>query len=281
MVYTLAVANQKGGVAKTTSAANVADAAAVRGLRVLLVDLDPQGNATALTDAQPRVTTDNPFGKPQTLTVADALYFAQERAGSAPQAGTMLSVVVAAGEHWSQRLHVAPADEDLAARGDESFAGSEQRLSVALRGSADHYDLVVVDCPPSLGPLFVSALYAADGVLLVAEPADNALEGLPRAVDTVNRVRAQRGDRPALAGVVATNVPSRESRAAELLGQVREQYGDLLWDAVPRRSVVRQAEGARAPLRAYGSQGREVAEAYDRITTRLLEHAGLSPMEVV
>jgi chromosome partitioning protein len=282
MAYTLAVANQKGGVAKTTSAVNIADTAASRGLRVLLVDLDPQGNATALTDAQPKTTDANPFGKAQTLTVADALYYAQEKEGAARQPGTILGVVVMPGEHWSSALHIAPANEDLAARGDETFRGSELRLAVALDGAGEHYDLVVLDCPPSLGPLFLNALHAADGVLLVTEPADNSLEGLPRAADSVYRVQRQRGAQsPTLLGVVATNAPTRESRALELLAVIREEYGALLWDVVPRRSVVRQAEGAHAPLRAYGAQGREVSEVYDRITTRLLTHAGLTPMEVV
>jgi chromosome partitioning protein len=266
MAYTLAVANQKGGVAKTTSAVNIADTAASRGLRVLLVDLDPQGNATALTDAQPKTTDANPFGKAQTLTVADALYYAQEKEGAARQPGTILGVVVMPGEHWSSALHIAPANEDLAARGDETFRGSELRLAVALDGAGEHYDLVVLDCPPSLGPLFLNALHAADGVLLVTEPADNSLEGLPRAADSVYRVQRQRG---------------AQSPTLELLAVIREEYGALLWDVVPRRSVVRQAEGAHAPLRAYGAQGREVSEVYDRITTRLLTHAGLTPMEVV
>ncbi|OIQ85553.1 chromosome-partitioning ATPase Soj [mine drainage metagenome] len=283
MVYTLAVANQKGGVAKTTSAANVADAAASRGLRVLLVDLDPQGNATALTDAQAKTTDANPFGKQQTLTVADALYYAQEKVSAAEQPGTILSVLVSAGEHWPASLHVAPANEDLASRGDETFRGSERRLAIALSGTAEHYDLVVLDCPPSLGPLFVNALHAADGVLLVTEPADNSLEGLPRSAESLYRVqgrRAQQPLRPELLGVVATNVPGREARAAELLAGIRDSYGELLWDVVPRRSVVRQAEGAHAPLRAFGAQGRDVVEVYARITTRLLEHAGLTTREV-
>ncbi|MFL6094056.1 MAG: ParA family protein [Blastococcus sp.] len=282
MFYILAVANQKGGVAKTTTAANVADAAARKGLRVLLVDLDPQGNASTLTDAVPRTSDNNPFGKAQTLTVSDALHYAQEKAGSAHQLGTMLSIVVPPGEHWAPSLHVAPANEDLAARGDETFPGSDRRLSVALTGAEAHYDLAVLDCPPSLGPLFVNALHASDGVLLVTEAADNSLEGLPRAADTLNRVQAQRAaaGRPQMLGVIATNVPARESRAQELLGLIRTQYGELLWDVIPRRSVVRRAEGARAPLSAFGADARDVVDAYDRITSRLLQHAGLTPQEV-
>jgi len=282
MAYTLAVANRKGGVAKTTTAANVADLAAAHGLRVLLVDLDPQANASSLTDAEPRTTTANPFGKPQTLTVADALYYAQEKTGAARQPGTMLSVVVPAGEYWPETLHVAPSSESLAARGDETFPGSEHRLAIALEGADASYDLLVLDCPPSLGPLFVNALYAADGVLLVTEAADNSVEALPRAYETLLAVQARREtpERPELLGVVVTNLPSRESRAGEVLADLRASYGDRLWDVVPRRSVVRQAEGARAPLRAYGPAGRDVVTVYERITTRLLEHAGLTPMEV-
>jgi chromosome partitioning protein len=281
MVYVLAVANQKGGVAKTTSSSNLANIAAGRGLRVLLVDLDPQGNATALTEAIPKVSTPNVFGKAQTLTVADALYYALDKEGAPEQAGTVLSVVVAAGEHWSPALHVAPANEDLAARGEEKFGGSERRLAIALSGAEESYDLVVLDCPPSLGPLWINALHAADGVLMVTEPADNSLEGLPRAADTLFRVQAQRGNgQPELVGVVATNAPTRETRAQELLAAIREQYGDLLWDVVPRRSVVRRAEGAHAPLHAFGAEARDVAVVYDRVTARLLEHAGLTPVEV-
>jgi len=153
-MYTLAVANQKGGVAETTTAATVADAAAELGVRVLLVDLDPQANATALTDAQPRVYEDGAFGKAQQLTLSDALHAAQERESAAVQPGTLYQVTVAAGEHWSARLHVAPANQDLAARNVDGFVGADRRLAVALDSASPPYDLVVVDCGPTLGGLF-------------------------------------------------------------------------------------------------------------------------------
>lgn len=273
-MFTLAIANQKGGVAKTTSSANIADAAAQRGARVLLVDLDPQSNATNLTDVEPLEHAGNAFGKVQHVGIGDALYFAQERVGAEPQPGTALRIVVDSGEHWAAGLRVAPATEDLAARGQETFTGAEQRLAISLDGAAEHFDLVVIDCGPMLGPLFLAALHAADGVLLVTEPADNAMEGLPRTISVLRSVQAQRdGVTPRLLGVVATNVASREARPAELLALLREQYGELLWDVVPRRTIVRQAEGAHAPVRAFGAEGREVAEVYDRIAARVLDRA--------
>lgn len=280
-MYTLAIANQKGGVAKTTSAANLADAAAEQGARVLLVDLDPQGNASVLTDAQPRTWEGNAFGKAQLLTISDALHFAQERAGAPVQTGTVLSVAVPAGAHWSPRLQVAPANQDLAARGEEAFPGAERRLRLGLSGAEDSVDLVVLDCGPALGPLFLAALHAADGVLLVSEPADNALEGLPRTVTVLRSVRAQRGgEAPALLGVVATNMPTREARAGELLELMRTDYGTQLWDVVPRRAVVRQAEGAHAPLRAMGRSAGEVAQVYARLAARVLAQAWIPPAAV-
>lgn len=281
-MYTLAVANQKGGVAKTTTAANVANAAAELGVRVLLVDLDPQGNATALTDAQPRVYEDGAFGKAQQLTVSDALHAAQERESAAVQPGTLQQITVPAGEHWSRQLNVAPANQDLAARNVDSFVGADRRLAVALDSPTLPYDLVVVDCGPTLGGLFVAAMFAADAVLLVSEPAANALEGVPRTIALASSVRAQRSPdvRPEVFGVLPTNV-ARETRQTELLAFMAETYGELVLEPVPRRAVVRQAESARAPVSAFGASGREVAGVYSRLAGRVLDTAGVRPAAVV
>jgi len=128
-MYVVAIANQKGGVAKTTSAANVANAAAERGQRVLLVDLDPQANATTLTDAQLREHRDETFGTVRQLTMSDALHHAQPRTGAPTQAGTVRAIAVAAGEHWASGLRVAPSSQDLAARGEEGWPGADRRLA--------------------------------------------------------------------------------------------------------------------------------------------------------
>ncbi len=279
-MFTLAIANQKGGVAKTTTAANLADAAAEQGAAVLLVDLDPQANATALTDAEPRLYEGGAFGKAQALTVSDALHAAQEREGAVRQPGTLHQVAVPAGEHWSSRVRVAPANQDLAARNLEQFPGSDGRLALALDDAAAGVDLVVIDCGPNLGGLFVAAMHAADGVLLVTEPADNALEGLPRTLEVLESVRAARGGPPALLGVLPTSV-AREARHSELLAHLREVYGDQLLESVPRRAVVHQAEGAHAPVRAFGASGRDVADVYRRVAAQLLTTAGVRVTEGV
>jgi len=276
MAYTVALANQKGGVGKTTSSANIAEAAARRGTRVLLVDLDPQANATSLTDAEPLLSEPNTFGQQTPVTVSDALYAAQDRHNGPRTGGTALRIAVPAGDYWSENLRVVPSAPTLANRGDENWPGAAQRLALALEGAGEHFDLVVIDVAPTLGALFLKAMNAADGVLLVTEPADNSIEGLPRTLDTLAPVQQAR-QLPALLGVLSTNTPPlREARAGELVELLGREYGEQFWGTVPRRTVVRQAEGAHAPVHAFGSAGREVAAVYDEIAARVLEFAGLS-----
>lgn len=271
-MYVVAVANQKGGVGKTTTAANLADILARRGYSALLVDLDPQGSATRLTDAAPRTAT-NPMGNQVELTVSDALNATQDREGSEPARGKVYLVSVPAGEYWSPRLQVVPANQDLAHRGSDNFRGAERRLRAALEREDGEPtpDVVVLDCPPTLGALFMAALHAADGVVLVTHPADSSVEGLPRTLTAIDVVRRDRGTaRPEFLGLVATDVPARELRASELLGLLSTSYGEQLWETIPRRAAVRQAEGAGAPISAYGPrEGVDVQKAYARLADRI------------
>jgi chromosome partitioning protein len=281
-VFVLVIGNQKGGVGKTTTAANLADAAAERGARVLLVDLDQQGNATSLTDAQPRVVDDALGAKRSALSVSDVLAATLKDERDTPQPGLMFQVAVPAGEHWSPRLQVAPANQDLARRALELFQGSEKRLALALQvDGEDPVDLVVIDCGPTLDSLFVAALHAADAVVVVAEPADNSLEGIPRTLSAIAHVADDRAGRPQVLGILPTSV-ARENRHTTLLEVLREDY-EHVFEPVPRRAVVRQAEGAHAPVRAFDPAPgvRDVADVYDQLAAHVLQVAGIRITERV
>lgn len=273
----VAICNQKGGVAKTATATGIADAAAELGARVLLIDIDPQGNATAATEAIPRSGQSGEQTVP--LTVSDALHAAQASEASEVQSGTLLAVVTTAGEHWSRRLHVAPANQSLSNRGGESFNGADYRLREALLGAEDHYDLAVIDCPPELGKLFSNALIAADAVLLACEPSTDSINALPQALRSIGHIQRRRAGQPEILGIVLTKVPPGSQRRARL-AELVEIYGELVWpDRVPYLAVIEHARAACAPVRAYGAAGRRVAEVYTALADRVLSRAGLTTAE--
>ena len=185
----VAVVNQKGGVGKTTVVLGLASAASARGLAVLVVDLDPQGNATTgLGVFEPGPGVDR--------------VLAEERPGG------LASEVEPSG--WPSDLGPVPdlvaSSPDLAVREPQLATdplGAQDRLALALRGGVGTgHDLVLVDCPPSLGLLTVNALFAVDAVLLVTEPGAWAVDGVARMVQTIARIRLRRPDgRPDLVGI--------------------------------------------------------------------------------
>ena len=160
----VAVANQKGGVGKTTVTLGIADAAARRGLKVLVVDLDPQANATSgLGVEAPGRTVDDALAADRTGALADVVTASAWPNGTGPAPA------------------VAPSSPSLAAREPQLATdpiGAQDRLRHALEGVADGYELVLLDCPPSLGLLTVNGLVAADRVLIVTEPAAWASDGV-------------------------------------------------------------------------------------------------------
>lgn len=263
----VAVANEKGGVGKTTTTANLAHALGEAGASVVVVDADPQGNLSRLMDATPR-TAAGPLGVEQALTVSDVLYATQPRAGGKITPGAMGQVLTAPGEHWSQRVQVAPANVDLAARADETWPGALDRWRHALEGLPA--DVVLIDCAPTLGALLVGPLRAADVVLAVTEPALFSVEALPHVAQTMAGVQADRAGLPRLLGVLVTNMPAREVYPAQLLEQVRTDWPVL--GVIPRRAVVGQAQGAGAPVAAYGADGREVARTFRELAQLVLDH---------
>ena len=217
MGRTIACANQKGGVGKTTTVVNLASLLSLSGDRILIVDLDPQGNATSGLgidrNALERSTYDS---------IVDGL-----------DLGSVLLRDVTDG------LDVAPAAIALAGA-DVELAGvavRERRLRRLLEPLVDEYDSIFIDCPPSLGLLTVNALTAADAVLIPLQSEYYALEGLTQLLATIDLVRDHLNPRLAIEGVVVTMADARTNLSADVEAEARAHLGATVYDTVIPRSV--------------------------------------------
>jgi chromosome partitioning protein len=245
-----AVANQKGGVGKTTTAVNVSACLAEAGERVLLIDLDPQANATSGLGM-----------RANGVSTHDLLDGAPLRSLAKPSAFPNLDVVMA-------KSDLAAASVELSTR-----PGGERYLAEALTGDIDGYSFVFVDCPPSFGPLTVNALAAADRAIVPVQAEYYALEGLSQLLGTINHVQARLNPGLAVAGIILTMADGRTRLAGEVESELRRHLGPLVFTTTVPRSV-RLAEAPSHGLPAIAYDRRSAgAQAYWKVAMELVERS--------
>jgi chromosome partitioning protein len=254
---TIACANQKGGVGKTTTVVNLSSVLALHGIRTLVVDLDPQGNATSGFGID-RGAIDQ--------SIYDAI------AGDAQVDDMILTERTAGVDVIPASIALAGAEVELA-----TADARERRLQRLLAPIKDRYDIIFIDCPPSLGLLTVNALTAADAVLVPLQCEYYALEGSTQLLATIDLVRDHLHPALALDGVVLTMFDARTRLSADVEAEARRYLGSTVYETVIPRSVrLSEAPSHGRPITQYAPTSRG-AEAYTALAREFIGRNRLQP----
>ena len=257
----LAVANQKGGVGKTTTAINLASALAMAGQRVLVVDLDPQANLTSGVGLKGQTAPGGTVYHALTADVDDGRQF-------------VLATNV-------RGLSLVPADRNLTGAEVElvTLPEREARMRSLLAGLRDSFDYIFIDTPPSLGLLTLNALVAADAVLIPLNCEYFALEGLADLVSTLRRVRASLNPSLDIAGVLLTMHDERTNLGQQVARDIRAFFQDRVYQTViPRNIRLGEAPSHGVPAVLYDAKSKG-AEAYTALARELLARESAAPRE--
>lgn len=237
MAKTVAVANQKGGVGKTTTSINLSSCVAHRGKKVLLIDLDPQGNATTGLGIDKRSITASTY---------DAIIN-----------DTPLSEIVL--ETVQENLFLCPSSLNLAGAEVElvGVEEREKRLKKVIDSASDNYDYIIIDCPPSLGLLTLNALSAADSVLVPIQCEYFALEGLSQLMETERIVQKHLNKDLKINGIVMTMFDARTNLSLEVVSEVRNHFKEKVYDTlIPRNVKLSEAPSFGLPINKYDISSR-------------------------
>jgi chromosome partitioning protein len=247
---TIAIANQKGGVAKTTTAVNLSAWLSLMGQKVLLVDIDPQGNAST------GVGVDK---KEVELCIYDVLI------NGVPACEAVVPCAV-------EKLYLIPATIELAGAEVElvSATDREKILKKALGEIKEDYDYIFIDCPPSLGMLTLNALTAADSVLIPIQCEFYALEGLGQLMNTIQRVQQQLNPDLVLEGVLLTMFDGRTNLAIQVVDEIKKHFREKVYRSIiPRNVRISEAPSHGKPVMVYDRRSRG-AEAYHELAKEVM-----------
>jgi len=252
MAKVISITNQKGGVGKTTTSINLSASLVKRGKRILLIDMDPQGNATVGCGVDPDQIEN---------TIYDVLLDESSAAEAITTSDCGVDVMSANGE-------LAGAQVELL-----NEIGREMRLQKALVSQQDNYDYIFIDCPPALNVLTINALVASDSVLIPMQCEYFALEGLSALISTIRKIRETLNPKLSIEGLLRTMFDKRNSLSGEVSKQLESHFGDKVYDTVvPRNVRLAEAPSYGEPAIEYapGSKG---ARSYLLLADEMLKKA--------